>query len=186
MSIIKALIVQPCPCPFCNGESLELRAVVFRQWNIQCLKTDCRCKGPNGKTPDQAVIKWNSLNKNCINQRKNSSKIVKDYQTDSVPTKIWKAIRTLGTFTIEEVVRLTEFHHETVKKYISLLENNKYLRRESDTTSNTKSKTYRCIKPRTVKAPSWFDLQLSPREYQIYRREKKTLKWNRIQAVTEQ
>lgn len=186
MSIAKALIVQPRPCPFCGGIPLELRCITFRHWNFNCLNTDCLCKGPDGKNPDQAVVKWNSLTKCCIKQRKYEKQLAKDFQNPAIPKKIWKAARSLKTFTFEEITRISECHQETVNKYLSLLEENEYLSIESQKSSNSTLKsTYRCIKPRTVKAPSWIGLQLSTREYQVYRQEKKSMKWTKIQAVTE-
>lgn len=188
MSIIKSLIAKPRPCPFCGAEDLELRAIVFRQWNVHCLNTDCLCKGPDGKTPDLAVSKWNSLTENSINQREKMSQLAKDYQNSAVIKKIWKATRSLRSFTTKDVARVTECHLEIINKYLSLLKKNEYIRLESNENSTTETdepNIYRCIKPRTVKAPSWLDLQLNPREYQIYRNEKKSMKWTKIQAVTE-
>lgn len=184
MSIIKSLIAKPRPCPFCGGEELELRAIVFRQWNIYCLHTECLCKGPDGKTPDLAVSKWNSMTENSIRERENMSQLAKDYQNSAVIKKIWKATRSLRSFSAKEVARVTECHLETVKKYLSLLKRNEYLRLESQKDPSIEPNIYRCIKPRTVNAPSWLDLQLSPREYQVYREEKKSMKWTKIQAVS--
>ncbi|HLR31334.1 MAG TPA: hypothetical protein VK074_02515 [Fodinibius sp.] len=185
MSIVKGLIVKPRPCPFCGGELLELRSVMFRQWNIHCLNTDCRCKGPDGQTTDRAVVKWNSLMEGCISQRQKVSQLGKDYKNPIIIKKIWKGVRTLGAFKAKEIIRITECHQETVMKYLSLLEANDYLRIESKNSSNTTPNTYRCIKPRTVKAPSWLDLQLSPREYQVYKSERKSLEWSKVQAATD-
>lgn len=185
MSIIKGLIVKPRPCPFCGGKLLELKAVLFRHWNIHCLNNFCLCKGPDGKTPDLAVIKWNSLEEDCISQRKQVSQLVKDYRERSVAVKIWKAARTLRDFTIKGIIRITGCHKKTVILYLSLLEKNEYLKKEQKGLMDTDDVRYRCIRPRVVKAPPWLSLQLSPREYQEYKKERKSLAWKRIEATTD-
>lgn len=185
MSIAKGLIVKPRSCPFCGGQELELRAVIFRHWKVHCLNTDCLCRGPDGKTPDIAVAEWNTLTENCINERQDMSQVTKEYQNPKVPQKIWKAARALRSFTINDVIRITECSSKIVRKYLSLLEANEYLRIEQHNNSTGVPTSYRCIQPRVVTAPPWLSLQLSPREYQEYREGRKSMKWTKIQAVTD-
>lgn len=183
MSLAKGLLIEPRPCPFCGGEELELRAVIFRQWNVHCLDNACRCKGPDGLTPDDAIIKWNTVCDKSITERQEISTMQKDYQSPTITEKIWRAARAMRTFTATEAARITECNRETVYKYLNLLEKNNYLRIETQKNAPGAPNVYRCINVGQVKAPTWIELKLSEEEYQHYRRDKKALRWSKMKAA---
>lgn len=183
MSLQQGLIIEPRPCPFCGGVELELRAVVFRQWNIHCLNSDCRCKGPDGKTAEQAVLRWNNVNQNAITKREDISQMQQEYQDPTTTDQIWKAARVLRTFTVKQMTRVTDLNRETVAKYLYLLEKNDYLRIEGQKSKPGAPNVYRCIKPKEVVAPGWVELQLTDEEYQRYKKDKQTLNWQKIKAT---
>lgn len=180
MSLVKGLLFDPLSCPFCGGKELELRAVIFRQWNMHCL--DCRCKGPEGLTPDEAVFNWNTIYDKSVTARQKISSMQKDYRSPSITKKIWKAARALRTFTAKEAARITECNRDTVYKYLNLLEKNGYLRIETQKEAPGAPNVYRCIRADEVKAPSWIDLKLTEQEYLRYKRDKKSLKWSKVEA----
>ena len=183
MSISKALLVKPRPCPFCNYRKLELRAVVFREWNIHCRNSECNCKGPTGKTPDIAVTKWNSLTPNCLDDRKSLDQLLREFKDPNTVEKMWRAIRKLREFTIKEIAMMTSSDQTIVKKYIFLLEENDYLKISESNRNSQEPNIYRCLKPRKVKPPNWLDLQMTPRDFEIYRQEKKSLAWKKLTAT---
>lgn len=45
------------PCPFCGSESVVVRKQIEPSSWVSCLI--CGALGPDGKTPEDAIVKWN-------------------------------------------------------------------------------------------------------------------------------
>lgn len=73
----------------------------------------------------------------------------------NIQEKIWKVIRGLGSFTVEDVVTLTEVKSSAVSAYLSLLHKTGYLRLEDKrkTPRGRSQYVFRLVKNTGPKAP---------------------------------
>jgi hypothetical protein len=169
-----------CVCPFCGNEALEVRPVMIRMWNVHCLS--CRCKGPEAETPDDAILKWNSILTKAEKQRQMIVSMSNDTTKPTLCFKMWKAIRMKRMFTNLEISRLTGAKEDTVGKYTRLLAKCGYLREEGTKKDEGKTKVWRCIKTDLVQGPNWAELIAYEGDEREFRKKHKRLQSIRVQA----
>jgi len=169
----------PKPCIFCGNTLLDLKAVVFRLWNIHC--PSCGAKGPDGDDPDLAIINWNSYHNLSLQRRK-----ILDMPDETPSTHtLWKAIRAMRTFTVSDLAMITGVHRETAYKYAYLLEKADYLRLETKKKKPGAPNVYRCIRPKQVEPPTWTRLRYKRIDEAMTREHIKKLKPVRVKAKEE-
>jgi len=145
-----------CSCPFCGDTALEIKPVLLRVWHVHC--SGCRCKGPEGKTPDDAILKWNSILNEGKEQRQMIVSMNKETNDPKLTQKLWKAMRMKRMFTVAEISRISKTSKEVTGNYIRLLAKNGYIREEGRKKGEGATKIWRCIKSDLVTGPTWAEL----------------------------
>lgn len=171
-------MTKPVPCIFCGGTQLEIKAVVFRAWHIRC--THCEARGPTGQTPDEAIRRWNIHDNTSIQTRKD---IDMSDLTAEKTAKMWRAMRAMRTFTVNDVKRISGIEsRDTVYSYIYLMEQRDYLRIESTKSAPGAPNVYRCVRINVIEAPGWTQLKYPDIADAISREDVKKLRTVKVKA----
>lgn len=145
------------PCPFCSSDELVARPLINKKWRVHCRA--CRASGPYAETADMAVANWNGATDLDDHHK---LKIIEQTKIQmQVKRKIWKAIRGLRLFTLEDIQRMTDAPYDSARKYVKLLEQTERVRLEKRKSNG--AHVYRLISDET-KTPGWVSMQHERKE----------------------
>lgn len=149
-------------CVFCGHDRIDIKSYLLRSWHVYCV--GCEARGPIGKTPDEALYKWNTTISKTKTERETILEGQIDYQNPQTVSLIWKAIRMRRVFTINEIELLSDQCRKTVYNYTRLLKKCGFVREEHRKKAQGAPVVFRCIKPEIIEAPGWTELQVKMRQ----------------------